>query len=101
MPTEENETTELWREYRRAQQQRRADRLPIRSAEIEDLSRPGYKVRKLTDYQFRVNGVLDLFPIHRRYHNIKTGRRGGYRGGYKNLLALCFENLNGESDART
>lgn len=76
---EENEVSELWREHRRAQQQRRADRLPQRTEEILALRGKGFTVEQKTDYHFRVDGTLDLFPIHRRYHHLKTNTRGSYQ----------------------
>lgn len=82
---------ELWREYRRAQQQRRAARLPIRTQEILKLRAKGFDVRELTEFQFRVDGALDLYPIHRRYHVLKTGKRGGY----SNALACAVRVLRG------
>lgn len=66
------------REYREAQQKRRATRLPKRQQEIEALAQQGYAVKKLTEYQYRINDMIDLYPIHRRWHNIKTGLRGTY-----------------------
>jgi len=66
------------KDYREAQQKRRAERLPTRQEEIENLS-PDYNVKKLTDYQFRINGILDLYPIHKNFHNIKTNKRGKYK----------------------
>lgn len=65
------------RDYREAQQKRRAERLPIRQQEIESLS-PDYEIKKLSEYQFRVNGILDLYPIHKNYHNLRTNKRGKY-----------------------
>lgn len=70
---------DLWREYRRAQQERRASRLGPRTDEILALSGKGFDVVPLTSYQFRIDGALDLFPIHRRFHDLKTQTRGGYR----------------------
>jgi vancomycin permeability regulator SanA len=58
---------------------RRADRLPSRQQEILALAEAGYTVRKLTDYQFRVNNALDLYPTHKRFHVLMTGRRGSYQ----------------------
>lgn len=75
---EPNETTEMWRDVRRAQQDRRAARLPGRTEDILALAPLGYRVRELTAYQFRVNNRLDLYPVHRRYHDLKTDRRGTY-----------------------
>jgi len=31
--------------------------------------------------QFRVNGVLDLYPTNRRFHNLRTNERGDYPSG--------------------
>jgi len=83
--------SDLWREYRRAQQQRRAERLPKRTDEILALRGKGYDVRQLSDYQFRVDGALDFYPIHRRYHHITTGKRGDY----KNPLSTAIRLLKG------
>ena len=66
-----------WVEYHEEQRQRREKRLPIRTAAILALEQEGFVVQKLTDYCFRINGRLDLFPIHNRWHDIKTNVRGG------------------------
>ncbi len=65
------------KQYREDQQKRRATRLPIRQKEIESLSELGYDVKKLTDWQYRVNNLYDLYPIHNRWHHLKSGKRGG------------------------
>lgn len=75
---EPNDTTDLWRSYRKQQQARRARRLPARSQEIMDLARAGFEVKRVTDYQFRVDGQVDFYPVHRRFHHLKTGKRGSY-----------------------
>lgn len=77
------------RAYKEAQQKRRAERLPIRQKQIEALSDNGYSVKKLTDYQYRINDTYDLYPIHNRWHNIKTDKRGGA----KNLSEFIKQNL--------
>lgn len=79
-----------FKEYREAQQERRATRLPIRQQEIESLSDEGYNVIKLTDYQYRINGTYDLYPIHNRWHHIKTNKRGGA----KNLADFIRQTIN-------
>lgn len=70
---------DAWEGYREAQQARRWRRLPGRQQEILDLRGAGFDVRQLTDYQFRIDGRLDLYPIHRRYHDVQANRRGSYR----------------------
>ena len=76
---DDDDMGDAWREYRRAQQQRRGDRLGPRTAEIEALAGKGFDVRTLSAYQFRIDGTLDLYPIHRRFHHLPTQQRGGYR----------------------
>lgn len=71
----------LWKEYRRAQRQRRAARLPARTEQILGLSSFGLTVRRITDYQYRINEALDLYPVHRRFHNFRTQERGTYSAG--------------------
>jgi hypothetical protein len=70
---------EVWEGHREAQQARRAARLPGRTQEILDLKGDGFDVVALSPYQFRVDGRLDLYPIHRRYHDTRLNRRGGYQ----------------------
>ena len=66
-----------WRAYREAQQARRATRLPIRTEAILALREEGFRVEPQTPYQFRINGRLDLYPVHNRWHDTKTNQRGG------------------------
>lgn len=74
-----SEIGELFSEHRKAQKERRAERLPGRQGEILALPEHGFTVTELTPYQFRVNGQIDLYPIHRRYHDVKKNKRGNYR----------------------
>jgi hypothetical protein len=89
---DDNDVTAMWREARYEQQERRAARLPIRVSEIEALQTEGFRVRKMTDYQFRINGRLDLYPIHRRYHDTRTNRRGNYQSA----LGVAVRILRGQ-----
>ena len=72
--------TNDWKQYREEQQARRSERLPIRTQEILSLRDRGYQVSKLSDYQFRIDDRVDVYPIHRRFH-ILGGRRGTYAVG--------------------
>lgn len=76
---------EMWRAHREEVQARNAVRRASGTAEIEWLP-DDYTVQKLTDYQFRINGKVDVFPTHRKYHVLATGRRGSY--GRENLHEL-------------
>lgn len=68
---------ETWTLYKHEQQQRRQKRLPIRTEAIMGLKRQGYDVEQKSEYHFRVNGILDLWPIHNRWHDLRTNERGG------------------------
>lgn len=69
----------MWDHYRIEQKMRRRQRLPVRTATIMELRDEGYSVKQMTEFQFRVKGRLDIYPIHHRYHDIKTGERGGFK----------------------
>lgn len=45
---------------------------------IDRLRVLGYEIREFTSYQFRIEGVLDVYPVNRRWHDIKKNKRGGY-----------------------
>ena len=68
---------EYFEGHREAQQERRAKRLPVRTDQILALRREGYSVEAKTPYQFRVDGAFDLYPIHNRWHDLRTNKRGG------------------------
>lgn len=38
-----------------------------------------YKVEYLTQYHWRINNEIDIFPTNRRFHNFKTQQRGDYK----------------------
>lgn len=37
-----------------------------------------FSIKQLTDYHFRVEDTVDLFPARKRYHNIKNDERGDW-----------------------
>jgi hypothetical protein len=70
--------SKVWEEYERAQKNRRNDRMPLRRAEVDELRGKGYDVQELAYGHFRIDGKLDLYLLHRRFHFLPTGERGGY-----------------------
>ena len=50
----------------------------FRRDEILSLRNKGFKVTEITEYQYRINDTIDLYPVRGRYHNIKTQQRGSY-----------------------
>lgn len=75
---EEQMESDDWRDYRKQQQNRRSERLKIMTEELLELRDHGFDIRRLTPFHYRVNGRLDIWPIHNRWHDIKTFERGGF-----------------------
>ena len=46
--------------------------------QIDVLIAYDYEVERLTQYQYRINGVLDIYPVNKRWHDIRSGERGNY-----------------------
>ena len=46
---------------------------------IDRLRVLGFTVHEFTAYQFRVENVLDVYPVNRRWHDIEKNIRGSYR----------------------
>ena len=78
-----------WARYKFEQKQRRQERLPVRIREILGCRKNGYEDKRMTTYHDRINGVIDLYPIHNRWHDVRTNERGGYR----RVLELLKERL--------
>lgn len=73
------DASEYWRVTRADQRVRREERLGRRQKLLDELTEEGFEVRRLTEWQFRINGVLDIYPLHHRYHDLKKNRRGGFQ----------------------
>jgi hypothetical protein len=46
--------------------------------DLETLVAYDYTVEQFSDYHFRINGRLDVWPSSRRYYDQKTQRKGEY-----------------------
>ena len=47
-----------------------------------------YQVKYLTNYQWRINGIVDIFPQSRRFHDIRKNVRGSYKDMFEFLTRL-------------
>lgn len=39
----------------------------------------GIEYTELTPYQIRIENTLDIYPVKRKWHNIRSGKRGEYK----------------------
>jgi len=60
------------------------------------LRKLGYEIKELTEYQFRVNGVLDIYITNNKWHDLKTGERGEYESLTKFLKTYTLLNTGGK-----
>jgi len=81
-----------WEEYKRQQSQRRKKRLLHRVELLYKICGTlNFSIEKKSEYQYRIiNGdkIIDIYPIHYRWHDLKTRKRGQVPGdaGLKKLI---------------
>ena len=46
---------------------------------IDILIAHDHQITFFTDYQFRVDGGIDIYPVNRRWHDLRNGKRGTYK----------------------
>ena len=74
-----NAEVNYWKDYKATQQQRRNKRLPVRIGALLSLEKQGFTVKKITSRHYRINGRLDVWPLHSRYHDLQLDARGGFK----------------------
>lgn len=54
-----------------------------KQSEISEIMRlkDDHAVEEFTPYHYRVDGILDLYPVRGRFHNVRTQKRGSYPRG--------------------
>jgi hypothetical protein len=52
--------------------------LQLGKTDLKTLVSYDYTVEQFSDYHFRINGPLDVWPSSRRYYDQKTQRKGEY-----------------------
>src|SRR5205807_4294702 len=46
---------------------------------LEILVALDYHVKPLTEYQYRINGVIDIYPVNKKWHDLRNSERGEYQ----------------------
>ncbi len=80
-----------YRDLHECRREERTEKRTQNTAEILELRALGYDVRQITEYHFRIEGKLDLYPTRGRWHNLRHNKRGYYR----NAAAICVDQLGG------
>jgi len=50
----------------------------------------GYKIEQKTEYHFRINDHIDIWPARGKYHDLKTNERGVVEGSLLKFLDKRF-----------
>lgn len=76
-----------------ASKDRRAKNLNQGKCELQDLAEEhNFRIEHITEYQIRVNGVLDVYPTNKKFCNLKTKVWGEYKD-VKGLLKVINQNV--------
>lgn len=71
---------EMWREHKKQMENMRRKRRDQIHSLISKFRSLGFEVKKISQYQYRFNGLVDIFPSNKRYFNLQTKERGDIRG---------------------
>lgn len=66
--------------YSAAEKLRRAENLSKGKYDLEVLVSYDYKVEQFSEYHFRINNRLDVWPTSKKYYDQRTMRKGEYDG---------------------
>jgi hypothetical protein len=47
---------------------------------VSEFKKLGFDIKKISDYQFRFNDSIDIYPSNKRYHDLIKNIRGDIRG---------------------
>ncbi|HNX02159.1 MAG TPA: hypothetical protein PLE33_05945 [Candidatus Cloacimonas sp.] len=83
MPSEQVENFRMMNDHNRFSKAQARD---SRTEQIIALSKYGYDVKELTPYQFRINGILDIYPTRNKYHFLPMNKRGEIDKPYRQFL---------------
>ncbi len=94
MNDEINEESEMWRKHNKQMGEMREKRRTNFEDVFNDLIRRGHTLKQMSLYQFRVDDVLDIYPSNKRWHDIKSNRRGDLLVSLHNMANLIEMRIN-------
>lgn len=74
------EMIEMFRAMKEAGRQNKAEARARRTTFLGELVDEGFKIHRFSDYQFRINGRIDIYPTNGKWHDVVTNKRGSFRG---------------------
>jgi hypothetical protein len=92
-----SDVAEMYGDLREIRRERNKTQKVTNEKRVLALAEQGYKVRKITDYQYRINEVLDIFVVNMRFHNIVTNRRGGCHAKFDIIVPQQMRDAEGKT----
>ncbi len=87
----EDEEKEAWRKHAddmEKMRQRRRWQFRQAAKELRDL---GFEIKEVSQFQYRINEAIDIFPSNKRYHDLTKNIRGDIRGqSFANFIRSYF-----------
>lgn len=75
-----SDIAELYAEHKKDVRENKQEQLARRTAQLLELRDEGFDIKALTQFQYRVNGRLDIYPVWGKWHDIKHNKRGKFTG---------------------
>ena len=86
-----DEEKQAWREHADKMTNMRNRRRSQFGEVIREFENMGFEVKEVSRFQYRFNDCVDIFPSNKRYHDLKTHKRGDIRGkGFNQFLRDYF-----------
>jgi DNA-binding ferritin-like protein (Dps family) len=84
---------EMWKAHKREVNIMRKKRSSQFRDIIKEFRELGFEVKELNQFQFRFNGIIDIYPSNKRFHDLKNNIRGDIRGKNFNDFLRSYFNL--------
>lgn len=83
---------EFWKIIKEDQRKQRQSNREHFIDQLGYVGKIGFEVEPISEYQFRINDVLDIFPSNRKFHDLKNNKRGRYNDFLKFVQKFFKEN---------
>lgn len=71
---------------------------PVINSDIQLLKEKGFSIKQFTDFHYRINGKLDIWPTKSKYHYLPTNERGSFTINIMDLATAYINEANSEEN---
>jgi DNA-binding ferritin-like protein (Dps family) len=75
-----NEMKEQWKEHEDEMNKMRSRRRYQFREIVREFRKMGFDVKEVSQFQYRFNDAIDIYPSNKRYHDLTKNVRGDIRG---------------------